>query len=148
MSFAVGDAVHVASLGKGTVREVRAGGRYRVEIKGVSMIFLEKQLASVDGRRARTKADQAALDAHGPPPSRAHVPLSIDLHGMTVDEAQRALDQFLSDAILAGNPEVRVIHGRSGGRLKAAVHARLRGMPSIRAFRLDPANAGVTIVVF
>ena len=86
--------------------------------------------------------------AEKPLPTRAHVPASIDLHGMTTDAAQSALDEFLSDAILAGHHEIRVIHGRSGGRLKAMVHARLRAMTSVRAFRLDPANPGVTIVVF
>jgi dsDNA-specific endonuclease/ATPase MutS2 len=38
------------------------------------------------------------------------------------------------------------VHGRSGGRLRAALHRQLREVPAVRAFRLDPANAGVTIV--
>ena len=67
---------------------------------------------------------------------------------MTTEEAVSALETFLSDAILAGLAEVRVIHGRSGGKLRAAVHGRLKRMPSVRAFRLDHANPGVTIVAF
>lgn len=51
-----------------------------------------------------------------------------------------------NDAILSSLTEVRVIHGRSGGRLKAAVHARLRALPSVRSFRVDPANPGTTLV--
>jgi DNA mismatch repair protein MutS2 len=65
---------------------------------------------------------------------------------MTRADALDALDAFLNDALLAGAAEVRVIHGRSGGKLKAAVDARLRQLPSIRGFRVDPRNAGVTIV--
>jgi DNA mismatch repair protein MutS2 len=65
---------------------------------------------------------------------------------MTTAEAIEALDAFLNDALLAGAGEARVIHGRSGGKLKTAVHARLRQLPSIRGFRVDPRNAGVTIV--
>jgi DNA mismatch repair protein MutS2 len=64
---------------------------------------------------------------------------------MTVEEAVAALDTFLNDALLAGHAEVRVIHGRGGGRLKAAVHARLKQLSVVRAIRLDPANPGVTI---
>ena len=71
---------------------------------------------------------------------------SLDLHGTTVDEGLDALGAFLNTALLDGNAEVRIIHGRSGGRLKAAVHARLKRMPSIRSFGLDPRNPGVTIV--
>lgn len=77
---------------------------------------------------------------------RAHVATSLDLHGMTVDEALAALDAFLNDALLAGYAEVHVIHGRSGGRLKNAVRARLGEISAVRGFRLDPANPGVTVV--
>jgi DNA mismatch repair protein MutS2 len=78
--------------------------------------------------------------------THSYASTSLDLHGMTVGEAAAALDGFLNDALLASHAEVRVIHGRSGGRLKAAVHARLKQLPVVRATRLDPANPGVTIV--
>ena len=78
--------------------------------------------------------------------STQHVARVLDLHGKTTAEAIEALDAFLNDALLAGAGEARVIHGRSGGRLKAAVHARLRQLPSLRGFRVDPRNPGVTIV--
>jgi len=142
MTFAVGDQVHVASLGKGTVREIR-GGRYLIEIKGRSLVVGESQLSRLDPRRTnrdiRATADPAL-------PSRSGAPSSIDLHGMTTDEAEAALVTFISDAILAGHIEVRVIHGRSVGRLKAVAHARLRSMSAVRSFRLDPENPGVTTV--
>ena len=41
-----------------------------------------------------------------------------------------------------------LIHGRSGGTLKATVHARLVRLPAVSRFRLDPRNPGVTIVEF
>ncbi|HXG54279.1 MAG TPA: Smr/MutS family protein, partial [Vicinamibacterales bacterium] len=76
----------------------------------------------------------------------AHAQASIDLHGMTRMEAISALDAFLNDAMLAGLAEVRVVHGRSGGLVKSAVHARLDLFASVQGFRLDPRNPGVTIV--
>jgi len=39
-----------------------------------------------------------------------------------------------------------VIHGRGSGRIRVALHRQLRVMPSVRAFRLEPGNEGVTIV--
>ena len=47
-----------------------------------------------------------------------------------------------------GARQIRVIHGRSGGRLKAAVHGYLRGLTAVKSFRVDPRNEGVTIVTF
>jgi DNA mismatch repair protein MutS2 len=73
---------------------------------------------------------------------------SLDLHGLTVDEAMGAVDAFLNDALLAGAAEARIIHGRSGGRLKVSLHAQLKRISSIRSYALDPRNAGVTVVKF
>jgi DNA mismatch repair protein MutS2 len=147
MTFAPGDEVHVAALGKGVVREVRNGGRYLVELKGRSIVAAEAQLSAVSPRKREASSDAHASKTSAPDsPTRLYASTSLDLHGMTVEEAVAALDSFLNDALLAGHPEVRVIHGRSGGRLKAAVHARLKQLPVVRATRLDPANPGVTIV--
>jgi DNA mismatch repair protein MutS2 len=70
----------------------------------------------------------------------------VDLHGLTVEEALSRLDEVLNDAILEGVAELRIIHGRSGGRIRGAVHMRLREISAVVSFRLDPKNAGVTIV--
>lgn len=147
MTFAPGDEVHVAALGKGVVREVRNGGRYLVELKGRSIVAAEGQLSAVSSRKRPALSDAQASKRNAPDsPARSPASTTLDLHGMTVEEAVAALDAFLNDALLAGHAEVRVIHGRSGGRLKAAVHARLKQMAVVRSARLDPANAGVTIV--
>jgi DNA mismatch repair protein MutS2 len=146
MAFAPGDEVHVAALGKGIVREVRNGGRYLVELKGRSIAADESQLTAVDQKKRRDRVANPPQTEVPDSPTRSHVSTSLDLHGMTVDEAVAALDGFLNDALLAGAAEVRVIHGRSGGRLKAAVHARLKQLSVARAFRVDSANAGATIV--
>ena len=142
-TFVAGDRVHVATLGTGIVREVRNGGRYLIEVKGRSMVVAGSQLEPAPDRRAVKRPPPATgdPDAGTPLPSRA-----LDLHGKTVLEALDALDSFLNDALLDGCDDVRVIHGRSGGKLKAAVHRRLAELTSVRAFRVDPANPGVTIV--
>jgi DNA mismatch repair protein MutS2 len=148
MPFNPGDHVLVAHFGRAVVREVRNGGRYLVELKGLAMVATEAQLTPAEERRrqrgpAKVEAPvTGAIDAR----PRTNAASSIDLHGRTAPEAVAAVDAFLNDAILASLDEVRIIHGRSGGRLKAAVHARLRRLTAIRNFRLDPANPGVTIV--
>lgn len=68
----------------------------------------------------------------------------MDLHGLTTVEALARVDDALNEALLADAAELRVIHGRSGGRLRAALHRHLRDLN--RGFRLDPSNEGVTIV--
>lgn len=146
--FTVGDRVHVASIGKGVVREVRNGGRYLVEVKGRHMVAAAAQLTAEDSGKRRTSNDAPLPLDEGVVAEPSNAVASLDLHGLTTDEAVTTLDAFLSDAILAGSGVARVIHGRSGGRLKAAVHARLKRVTAVRSFRLDPTNPGVTLVTF
>ncbi|MEO7135577.1 MAG: Smr/MutS family protein [Vicinamibacterales bacterium] len=146
MPFSIGDHVHLANLGTGVVREVRNGGRYVVEVKGRAIVANHSQLSLADSRKlVRTPPSAPALDNEANR-GRVHCRSEVDLHGMTTIEAIAALDAFLNEAMLAGHDEVRVIHGRSGGRIKAAVHQRLSAFGSIRGFHVDARNSGVTIV--
>ena len=149
MAFAPGDAIHVKAIGKGIVREVRNGGRYLVEVNGRSIVTTGDQLtAEVSARKpAGRKAAPVKRASHVYEPS-SEATRSLDLHGLTVEESVEVVGAFLNDALLAGVAEVRIIHGRSGGRLKASLHAQLKRIASIRGYAVDPRNAGVTIVRF
>jgi dsDNA-specific endonuclease/ATPase MutS2 len=149
MPFTTGDRVHITSLGTGVVREVRNRGRYVVEIKGQSFVVDEPRMsAAPEKKRPPATLVHAPHPSDPPIPAHGSSPSQLDLHGMTSVEAIAALDAFMNEAILAGHGRVRVIHGRSGGRLKAAVHARLREISAVRRYQVDATNAGVTIVQF
>ena len=143
MTFLAGDSVHVKAVGKGIVREVRNGGRYLVDVNGRSIVAKDDQLTATDRSTKSVRARNVSRPEYESP---ARVVTSLDLHGHTVEEGVEALVSFLNAALLSGASEVHVIHGRSGGKIKAAVHAQLRRFSSIKSFRIDPANAGVTIV--
>jgi DNA mismatch repair protein MutS2 len=143
--FMAGDPVQTP-LGKGVVREARNSGRLVVEIRGRAVVFEETTVTLLDPRKApsaKRKAAATTIAAELSPSRRA---ADVDLHGLTVDEALARAEQALNDAMLADASELRLIHGKSGGRIRAALHRRLREIPTVRAFRLDPANPGVTIV--
>ena len=75
----------------------------------------------------------------------------VNLIGMTVDEAMPVLDKYLDDAYLSHLNQVRVVHGRGTGALKAAVHKRLKKLKYVKEFRLGEfgeGDTGVTIVTF
>jgi DNA mismatch repair protein MutS2 len=145
--FAPGDRVHVPSLGTGVVREARNGGRYVVEIKGRTMTIPgDRMEAAGPAPAARRRNRDVTTPPAAASPSDSGPATSIDLHGKTVEAAIDAMDRFLNDALLDGRRQVHVIHGRGGGRLKAAVHTRLAQLRSLRGFRIDPGNPGVTIV--
>ena len=98
------------------------------------------------GRTRSHPAAHGRTRSHPAAPARTQP--SLDLHGKTVDEAIEAVEVWVNDVLLAGHGEARVIHGRGGGRLKAALHQYLRGLGAVDSFRVDPRNPGVTIVTF
>lgn len=151
--LAIGDSVHTP-LGAGVVRELRRRDEVLVQVGQASVVFPAIVLRKIEERRRRPRSSSVEdrrevveIDPRGGPSSASSPSLrEIDLHGLTVDEAMIRVEERLNAALLADVSEVRFIHGRSGGRIRAALHERLRRIPSVRGFRLDPRNEGVTVV--
>ncbi len=141
--LAAGDAVQTP-YGKGVVLEVRNRGRLLVQIQQRALLVEEKTVTALSGppRRTRSAATATTPDESA---SLRHASSEVDLHGMIVEEALARVDDALDAAMRAGLAEVRFIHGRSGGRIRGALHQRLRAITTVRGFRLDPRNPGVTI---
>ena len=74
----------------------------------------------------------------------------INLLGLTVDDAIAKLDKYLDDAYLT-LPQVRVVHGKGTGALRAGITNYLKSVSYIKSFRLGEigeGDTGVTIVEF
>lgn len=143
IAFTAGDQVQTP-FGKGVVRDVRNNGRVMVDVGGRALVLVASQLtpaAAAKSHPAKLTRPEAAA-----PATAGGGESEVDLHGLTVEEALVRIDEELNAALLRGDARIRFIHGRSGGRLRGALHARLRAIPSVRAFAVDPRNAGVTLV--
>jgi dsDNA-specific endonuclease/ATPase MutS2 len=144
--FRVGDDVQTPH-GKGVVRAVRNGGRVLVHVQQRAVVVAEDAVTPLQAP-AKTPRRAPAPPAHAATGSSRELPVEVDLHGLTVEEATTRIDAALDAALRAGAAQLRFIHGRSGGRLRGALHARLRQIAAVDGFRLDPRNPGVTIVSF
>ncbi|MGE3507393.1 MAG: Smr/MutS family protein [Vicinamibacterales bacterium] len=144
-NVAVGDSVQTP-LGRGVVRELRNNGRLLVEVRGRSIIVNAPawQRLDVAARRVAPGTHRTPDRARGRPDRR--IIQALDLHGCSVAEAMARVDETLDRALRQDVGELQVIHGRSGGRLRSALHQRLAHISAVRRFRLDPRNPGVTIV--
>jgi DNA mismatch repair protein MutS2 len=73
----------------------------------------------------------------------------VDVRGMTTDEAVPIVDRAIDDALLAGISQVRIIHGKGTGALRAGLHAYLKGHKNVAVIALADlaqGGAGVTVV--
>ena len=151
--FKVGTSVRVLSMGlDGTVSTLpNAKGdlyvqmgilRSQVNIKDLEIIAQPKPSNDNFSRTGTGKMKMS---------KSASVSTEINLIGRTTDEAISLLDKYLDDAYLAHLPNVRVVHGKGTGALRAAVHKHLRRLKYVSSFRLGEfgeGDAGVTIVEF
>jgi DNA mismatch repair protein MutS2 len=67
---------------------------------------------------------------------------SLDLRGMTADEALAEMEKYLDDAGLAGLPKVYIVHGKGTGALRAAVQRELKSHRRVKSFRLGETGEG------
>jgi len=73
----------------------------------------------------------------------------IDLRGMRSDEAISLVDNWLDQAILLGQKDLRILHGKGDGILRNMVRTHLKRFKQIGQFQdehADRGGAGVTLV--
>ena len=133
---------------RGVVVEAMKDGVYRVQVGALTITAREDQLdvpvpSKKKGRRARVPEGVGREDR---PAGASSEPDSIDLHGLTVDDARNRVAGYISRAILAGLDRVEIIHGIGTGRLKAAVTRDLKSLGAVRAVKPHPTNPGITVV--
>ncbi len=140
-----GDSVYVRPLKKtGIVTKVLSEDRLQVAIGDLS---IRCSIGDLDPSPEKPKASPKE-SSRMVPANPAPAPKSIDLHGMSADNAIRGVEQHLNRVILNGAQQTKIIHGLGTGRVRSAVHNLLSSLGVVRAFRLNDANPGETDVYF
>lgn len=84
-----------------------------------------------------------------PPPVELPIDGVLDLHAFTPAEVKDLVTDYLAECLVRGILQVRIIHGKGAGALRATVHALLSRLPEVAAFRTageDAGGWGATIV--
>lgn len=140
-----GDRVFVKSLGsEGEVVSVDEKKK-TVQIQS-GMIKLKADiddLRLLDSKKSKPRQYGGSRTVHtGSTKASASSNSSIDLRGMTVEEAMLDLDGFIDGVLRSGLNELTIIHGKGTGALRKGIHVYLRRHPNIRSFRLGTFGEG------
>ncbi|MBE3070316.1 MAG: Smr/MutS family protein, partial [Planctomycetes bacterium] len=149
-SLEPGQVVFVETMNRhGRITAIDARRRkVTVDSGGLSIEADASAILEADAQALR----DAAAPAHGRTVVRkpASVPPELSLRGLRVDEALRAMEQYLNQACLADLGSVRLIHGHGTGALRDAVQKILAKHPLVESFRFGEygeGGRGVTIAV-
>lgn len=123
----------------------------------------KRATVEVDGKRFELKTSQVMppkeeaeeeqereVRIHKPAGSR-QVKSELNLIGLRVEQALPKLERYLDEALLAGLPQVRIIHGFGTGQLRKGIHEHLDGNPAVLDYKVgmaerDPGGGGATMV--
>ncbi len=141
-----GDAVIIRSIGEGEVLEVGKSnvlvqsGMLKTRVKMSDLMLTKKKEPPKQSKPAVLYRTTSKTDSD--------ISSEIDLRGKTVDEALHELTLFIDKCVLLNMHEIRIIHGKGTGALRAAVQQELRHHKNIADFRLGvygEGESGVTI---
>jgi DNA mismatch repair protein MutS2 len=130
---------HVRLGTDGVVLEVQDGtamvqmGALRSKVPVEDLVPIGREVRKAGFRKTRAERMERAEQAR-PAPVQVRVPL-VDVRGMRVDEALRALELELDRAMRAGEERVHVLHGHGSGALKGAVREHLQRSPYVSKSR-------------
>jgi DNA mismatch repair protein MutS2 len=75
---------------------------------------------------------------------------TLDIRGKRVEEIAALLDQFLDDAILLSQAELKILHGKGEGVLRKVVREQLKRVKQVASFKdehVDFGGDGITVVM-
>lgn len=146
----VGDTVELLKLGtKASVIGINKDGSYQLQAgvlkmtaKPEEVYLLEQENPYKTKVRPKHSGREMKLTA---------MPTEVDLRGMDAVEAICVLDRYLDEAMRSNVSQVRIIHGKGTGTLRAAVQQALKKNKYVKKFRLGQygeGEDGVTIAEF
>ncbi|MGX7417506.1 endonuclease MutS2 [Carnobacterium gallinarum] len=147
-TFKVGDEVLVASYGqRGILMEKSDKTNWLVQLGILKMKIRESDMTLVQPEKEPKRQVVAAVRSS----NNSHVSTQLDLRGERYESALSELDQYLDAALLAGYPQVTIVHGKGTGALRQGVNEALKKHRSVQKYEMAPQNQGgngATIVYF
>jgi len=144
--LAPGMAVYLTKLKqKGQVLDLTTSGEALVQV-GPLRVTLPVQELTVTEEQSQASGSRGNVILQSSKAST--ISSELDLRGMTVEEAMGKVDKYLDDALLAGLPRCRIIHGKGTGALRLAIRSQLEAHPQVKAYRLGgPGEGGDGVTV-
>ena len=154
-----GMEVFVSSLGKRGVIVAVLGDKVTVQV-GILKANVSVKQCIIPGKGARGAPESSAGSKEEAKSSASslhklfaaksrNASTELDLRGKTLDEAIPLVDKAIDDAILAGVGQLRLIHGKGTGALRAGLTAYLstnRFVKKLEQASLETGGSGATLI--
>ena len=145
----VGDTVELLKLGtKASVIAINKDGTYQLQAGIMKLTVKPNEVYLLENDNPYKEVKKPRPAHSGREMKMEAQPMEVDLRGMDAVEAICVLDRYLDGAMRNGLKQVRIIHGKGTGVLRAAVQQSLKKNKFVKKFRLGvygEGEDGVTI---
>ncbi len=148
----LGEDVEIVSMHQvGTVLtlpDAKGNFQARVGVMKLTVNLKDVRIKKDESKVKKQKKTPSSLESFSKTMSLSS---EVDVRGETVDTAVAIIDKFLDDALLSSLSQVRIIHGKGTGLLRAGIHSYLKQLSYVKSYRLGvfgEGDSGVTIVEF
>lgn len=146
--FKAGDEVIVETYGqRGTLIEKVGNHAWQVQLGILKMTISEDDMTLAQPIEEPKRTVITGVRRGG----NTQVKSELDLRGKRYEEALAEVDHYIDAALLAGYPQVTIIHGKGTGALRKGITEYLKNHRSVQSFEFAPANQGgngATVVHF
>ena len=148
-AFKVGDQVRIKNHeGIGTLLQVKGKKAQVVFGSLTSFVQLDRleKISGAAGSKTQKKRRTGGLDLAQ---RQEHFNRELDVRGKRPEEVLAILDAFMDDAIVLGNANLKIIHGKGHGVLREVIRTHLKTYRNIETMHdehLDRGGSGITLV--
>jgi DNA mismatch repair protein MutS2 len=136
--------------GKSTGELLELSGKQAIVlVNGMRMKTRVDKLVKVTEQPKKKPELKVKVMASSEMPIPIHVPVTLDIRGMRLDEAEKKVTRYIDDVIQTGLRQVEIIHGKGDGVLRKVVHDHLSARTNIRKYytpKWDMGGPGVTVI--
>jgi DNA mismatch repair protein MutS2 len=143
--FPIGAWVQITTIKQTGVVIGYHGARDLIVLVGQTKIRVASDLATILAKKKNSRKNQKPIKRAS---RYNHELMTIDLHGLSSNEALDRLTNIFNQAIIAGYRGLEVIHGLGSGKLKQVLLDYCTQSEVVASTQASPNNLGVTFVYF
>jgi DNA mismatch repair protein MutS2 len=117
------------------------------QIKSLTKLDKLEKITTPVAKEVEAKLRSAGINVQE---KRANFNSTLDIRGKRVDEVIGILDHFMDTAILLGQGELRILHGKGEGVLRKVVRDHLRSFKEVAVMKdehIEQGGDGITVVI-
>nr|HPO50200.1 Smr/MutS family protein [Spirochaetota bacterium] len=147
--FKKGDNVRIISSGSEgyVIDKSNNQNEYIIQAGIIKMNVKSNDMTKIEPKKDDKNLEYYSKNAVFSPTNRGY---SLDLRGLRYDDAERKLDEFISNCIAANNKTIRIIHGKGSGALRKCIQDYFTHSPFVTNFDFEKdeksgVNYGITV---